>query len=172
MQISCFQSCSNRSQGFTLIEILVVLFIVTILAGLVVARLPAFGSDADFEFEADRLQLLLRMARNEAVLETIEYGFRQTDAGYEFLQFDDAGQQWVKAAAPFHARRIDDDIRLTVRSGGGSYDVLGNDLPPVLLLSSGETTPFRLILESASSGERRVLGTDGYSEITWLKDAD
>jgi len=42
-------------KGFTLIEILVVLFIVSLLTGLVVANLPAFVSQADFEEEAERL---------------------------------------------------------------------------------------------------------------------
>ncbi len=170
MPISFYPSFSNRHQGFTLIEILVVLFIVTIMVGLVVTRLPAFGSNADFDLEAKRLHMLMKMARNDAMLDSVEYGFKTTSEGYEFLVFDDATQKWEKAVSPFHARRLGDDMRLSVQADNDAYEGLGESLPPVLILSSGETTPFRMTLTSKQFDARQVLITDGYDEIRWQQD--
>ena len=167
MPISSSQNSSNPNQGFTLIEILVVLFIVTILAGLIASRLPAFGNNAAFDLEARRVHALLKMARNDAVLDSVEYGFRLTPEGYEFVFFDDGTQDWEKAISPFQPRTMDDDIRLRLKADSDTTAGLGSNLPPVLILSSGETTPFRLTLESKRLDEQRVLSTDGYSEIAW-----
>ena len=68
-------------KGFTLIEILVVLFIVSLLTGLVVANLPAFVSQADFEEEADRLKFVFEYGLETAQVDAVEIGvelaFRQ-----------------------------------------------------------------------------------------------
>lgn len=175
MPISCSPNSSNCHQGFThrgftLIEILVVLFIVTILAGLIVTRIPAFGSNAAFDLEARRLHMLLKMARNDAELDSTEYGFRPTDNGYEFLFFDDGKQDWVRAPSPFHPRGLDEDITLTIRADNDEAAALGESLPPVLILSSGEVTPFRMTLSSRKFADSRVLVTDGYDEIRWQEE--
>ncbi len=164
-----FDSGFNRSnQGFTLVETLVVLFIITILAGLTAARLPGFAGSADMDTEARRLELLLNMARTEAIMDSAEYGFQRTSDGYEFLKYDDGSQDWLAAESPFHGRVVD-DVQLTLRAEKAGFGTLGEDLPPVLILSSGETTPFRIEFES-SSGEFRTLVADGYGEFKWASD--
>ena len=173
MQISDCLSCNKpgreSARGFTLIEILVVLFIVTILVGITVARLPSFATNADFDAEARRLQLLLNMARSEAVLDSMEYGFRLTNDGYEFLRFDDVTRGWRTAVSPFHVRRISDDLSLTVRADSPAFQLQGKGIPPVLILSSGEVTPFELVIE-ARDGSEKILRTDGYSRFAWKDD--
>ena len=52
----------SRTTGFTLIEILVVLLIVSIMSGLVIANMPSMTRTADFETEVKRLQLVLELA--------------------------------------------------------------------------------------------------------------
>ncbi len=167
MRISSCQNSSYPNQGFTLIEILVVLFIVTILAGLTVASLPGFVQNADFDTETRRLELLFDMARNEAMMDSSEYGFRRTDKGYEFLRFDDGSQQWEKASSPFHERTLSDDLRMTVRVREGGFRLLGENLPPVLILSSGETTPFEIILETRNDDVGYTFVSDGYGDFHW-----
>ena len=40
--------------------------------------------------------------------------------------------------------------------------------PPVLVLSSGEMTPFELLMENVEDPNlNSVLSTDGYSEVDW-----
>ena len=167
MRIFFCQSYKSRHQGFTLIEIRVGLFIVTVLAGLTVASLPAFVQNADFDTETRRLTLLFSMARNEAMLDFSEFGFRRTERGYEFLRFDDGSRSWKKAASPFHERPLPEDLRMTVRADAEGFRLLGENLPPILILSSGETTPFRIILESRNGGEEYTFRSDGYGDFRW-----
>ena len=157
---------TRSDQGFTLIEILVVLLIVTILAGLTVARLPAIANDADLDTEVRRLQLLLNMARSDAVMDSTEFGFRLNPRGYEFLSFRDDVQRWEKAAAPYHAREVEEDIKITLRADSEGLQIAGKQVPKLLILSSGEVTPFELTLQARAGGDQKTLTSDGYSEIT------
>ena len=56
--------------GFTLIEILVVLLIVSIMSGVVIANLPSLTRSADFDAEVKRLQIVMELAREEALSST------------------------------------------------------------------------------------------------------
>ena len=80
----------NRSfdKGFTLIEILVVVLIVSIMSGIAVTQLPGFVQRGDFDLESRRLKTLLDMAREEALVQATEYGFKPVKEGYAFYQFD------------------------------------------------------------------------------------
>ena len=167
---SLSSDCSFPQRGFTLIEILVVLLIVTIMTGLVVTQLPAFAVASDVDRETRRLELLLNMARSEALLDSSEFGFRRTDKGYEFLRFDDASLSWRSADSPFQARRLDDSVRMTLRAQQGEYDLPGEGLPPVLILSSGEMTPFKVILSSPDGQIENIIEADAYGSIEWRED--
>ena len=156
-----------RSKGFTLIEILVVLLIITILAGVTIARLPTFSRNADFDTETRRLQLLFNMAYQESILDSTEFGFRLTDDGYKFLKFDDGSQSWKDAESPFQMRSLPDELRLVIEADGERFSFLGENLPPILILSSGENTPFRLILQSREQKASRTLMSEGYGEFVW-----
>lgn len=170
MQTSAYLNYRNTVAGFTLVEILVVLLIVTILAGLTVTRLPAFARSADFDTEVRRIELLFSMARTEAILDSSEFGFRLSDTGYQFSKFDDASQSWRDAASPFQHRELPGEFRLTIRSDNDDFRLAGEKLPPILILSSGETTPFDLILESKTTSETRIFSSDGYGEFRWRDD--
>jgi type II secretory pathway pseudopilin PulG len=146
------------------------MFIVAILAGLTVATIPSFTRSADLDQETRRLELLFAMALTEARLDSIEYGFRITKTGYLFLQYDDGSQTWVKASAPFHERIIPEGLSLKLKADDGDFKALGDNLPPVLILSSGETTPFELRIESKDLSDSVTLHTEGYGLIERLID--
>ncbi len=155
--------------GFTLLEILIVLLMVSVLVGVTVPNLPAVVDTADYDLEARRLELLLNMARGEAVLDSVEYGFDLTDQGYEFFRYDDTLQRWRRQESPFQARRLPDSLRLRVRVADPVFSLDGENLPAVLILSSGETTPVVLTLVDNDDYER-ILETDGYGPFTWRED--
>ena len=155
--------------GFTLLEILVVLLLVSVLVGVTVPNLPAVVDTADYDLEARRLELLLNMARGEAVLDSVEYGFDLTEQGYEFFRYDDTLQRWRRQESPFQARRLPDSLRLIVRVADPVFSLDGENLPTVLILSSGETTPVMLTLADNDDYER-ILETDGYGPFTWRED--
>ena len=167
MRISGLLIYRGACRGFTLMEILVVMFIVTLLAGLTLTLLPGFARSADLDAEARRVELLLDMAGHEAALDSVELGFRLTQTGYEFLQYDHAAQTWQKAGSPFHERRLPEGLRFRLLGDDAAPLLQGEDLPPVLILSSGETTPFRLVMEAGDESETRTLTTNGWGEFFW-----
>ena len=155
---------ANRA-GFTLIEILVVLFIVSLLTGLVVANLPAFVTTSDYEEEAQRLKFTLEQGLEKAQIDAVEVGLRVDEGHYSFWVFDEPTQDWLPAidralgahglvdglslrltteGEPMTLKRIDTEVEREANSDS-QQETKG---PQILLLSSGETTVFELELYS------------------------
>ena len=173
MQISCYP---KFSKGFTLLEILIVLFIASVMTGIVVVGLPAFTQSDYFESESERIRLLVRMLSEKAVMDSTIYGLQinqyenKRGYGYEFFQYAEELQEWQPLnEAPFKIRRLDKNLTLSLRVEGKSFDLSGQDTPPIVILSSGEVTPFELdVRQTTNNGLLKTLGTDGYSDIDWF----
>lgn len=75
--------------GFTLLELLVVVFIVGIIAAMFTLSVGVTaGSDREMRREADRLAALLRLALEDATFQSRELGLRLYPQRYEFSVFD------------------------------------------------------------------------------------
>jgi general secretion pathway protein H len=155
--------------GFTLIEVLVVLFIVSIMTGIAVVNLPRFTQTGDFDTEANRLQVVIEMLREEALVQANEYGMRPEARGYKFFVYNQVRQVWeLLEEGPFATRDLPPDVRMSVRIEGHDLKFGEEDAPPILILSSGEITPFELTIESEIKNDlRRTLVSNGYSAIAW-----
>lgn len=163
-----------RGRGFTLIEVLVVLFIVSIMSGIVVANMPSFTQTGDFDTEAQRIKVLLEMAREEAVVQGREYGFKPEEEGYQFYTYNELDQQWEPVEIrPFHPHKLSEDIKVNLSVEGKDYQMAGtgDDGPPLLILSSGEITPFELTIRSGKDSSRTLV-SDGFSELDWQDGKD
>jgi len=160
--------------GFTLIEILVVLFIISIMTGIAVVNLPSFTQTGDFDAEANRVKVLVEMLRDEAVVTANEYGFRPERDSYRFYVYNDVQQLWEQLEErPFQERSVDDSVRLSLSVEGDKLTLGEDEAPPVLILSSGEITPFELEIESTLDRDLiRILESDGYGAISWQSDED
>ena len=73
MQIS---RCPNSSRGLTLLEILIVLFIASLITGVAVVSLPAFTQSDYFERESERIRVLVRILSEKAVMDSTNYGLQ------------------------------------------------------------------------------------------------
>lgn len=136
-----------RQRGFTLLEILIVMVIVGIMAGFAVLQL---GSD-EGEFqrkEIKRIQALVGIAREQAILEGHEYALGFWQEGYAFYELDFETDQWVPVATDTSLRE-----RQLPESTDYSLEIEGElivleDEPPekpqVFIYSSGEMTAFSL----------------------------
>jgi general secretion pathway protein H len=167
-------------KGFTLIEILVVLFIVSLLTGLVVANLPAFVSQADFEEEADRLKFVFEYGLETAQVDAVEIGVELATDSYGFVIFDESSQTWMPADAPqLKHHTLPEGLILALTTEGEPLRLIepteetqaSNDTgmsnapqPELLLLSSGETSIFELSLV-AEDGWWMGLSTEGFGDF-------
>lgn len=81
------KSRPNTLRGFSLLEVLVVVFIVGVLATMFTLSVGVTGGDRELETEVKRLIAVIDLAREEAVIEGREIGMRFYDDGYDFSAF-------------------------------------------------------------------------------------
>lgn len=163
-----------RSAGFTLFEILVVTVIIGIIATFAVLSIGSRALDDRLDTEARRLQELLALASDEALLQGLDLGFVQTPDGYAFLQLKEG--RWVPAeATPLRPRRIEEPFYLKLTVEGRAVTPLRIDpddkeqrdalKPQVLLLSSGEATAFTLDLRARDFAPHYLLQGDALGRL-------
>lgn len=139
----------RRATGFTLIEILVVVFIIGVILGFASLSLSGRALGDRAQEEARRLAELLRLARDEAGFTGLELGWRQTDNGYEFLALSDQGWARYGAGTPMRARELPPPLEIVVRVDDVAVALDDEQLQPqIMILSSGEMTPFKLELSA------------------------
>ena len=142
------------SAGFTLIEIMVVVVIIGVVAALIVLSFTLTGRDRELEKESDRLFALFTYAREQAELQTREYGVLFQDDGYEFLSYDVRRAIWrgVPDDEALVARRLPDGlgVKLTVEARPVVLTRpkdARDKTPQVMIFSNGDLTSFAATLE-------------------------
>lgn len=148
------ESAHFRWAGFTLIEVLVVLLIISIMLGVIGVNLMRDPQDLARE-EADRLALLLQAAQQEAVLQGQVYAVDISDNGYRFLRLDDEGQLQPVADDILRERQLPPGVTIVsvMLDGGGDRPKEGIVLPP-----SGELPGFTILI-GAHEARWKVVGT-------------
>lgn len=138
----------QRAHGFTLLELLVVLVIAGILLGMIAFNaIP--GDRQALQNEAQRLALLMQLARDEAIVRNRPIAFEADSTRYRFLVRD--GQEWQQLGEDELLRARDFDrvpLGLSISPQSGNPDeplrvVFGRepvDKPFLLTLSHGETS--------------------------------
>lgn len=119
--------------------------------------------------QAQRLTALIKLARQESILNAQELAVQFADKGYRFYALNNQGK-WVPwdDKGPYHPVDFADDVEMKVtiegqdsRSGGtsasqsGGMGLGGDDQPDslVYILSSGELTPFELTLRRGNAAD-------------------
>lgn len=180
---------AERVWGYTLIEVLFVVLVVGVLAGVTVLNFDMNSPQQILGREAQRLQRVLAAAAEEALFQGAEYGLLLGEEEYQVMKFDAQAQQWRQSDAPiFQTRRLPGAVDLVLEmedrrfspeqaegvktwpggqqdgeeQGGGERAGMA---PQVLLLSSGELTPFEIYLGAGNGAwAYRVVG-DGIQAI-------
>ncbi len=170
----------RQQRGFTLIEIMVVMVIVGVMVGMI--SLVATGSRdrQELENESRRLMAVLQMASEEAVLQNIEIGVEFSEEGYRFRGFDEENRQWIRMPQEFLSdEELEEGIELDLTGLAVGMSLKQTNeratedeesrtefLPQVLLLSSGETTPFDIDVSSpVLEGIRYRISSDGFNPL-------
>ncbi|MBR9912693.1 MAG: type II secretion system minor pseudopilin GspH [Gammaproteobacteria bacterium] len=158
-------------RGFTLLEVLLVVVIIGVMAGL--ASLAIGGNESRLlQQEAERLQQVLTMAQDEAAFQQRNLGLKLMDDGYRFYQFDEQERSWLEMTdTPFQAHRFELPLYTSLELEGTAFELSPggdskNQPPEILFLASGENSAF--ILELELTGDRRAsrtLFSDGFAPI-------
>ncbi len=168
----------SRATGFTLIEVMLVVILMASIATAAVVMIPQSSQD-NAEDEARRLYQLTRLLSEQAVLTGVDYGIWVGRESYEFRELTRDGWENMTDSAYFSKVELNDnDLSLGVDMLGFSWEQRGtlfkpgslfdedmfrdeeeerkND-PQIVIMSSGEFTPFEISLEwSSVEGPWRV----------------
>lgn len=166
-------------RGFTLIELLVVIVILGISVAAVLPSIGLLQDDRELEREARRLAALIELAAEEAAMQSRDYGLRFGLHGYRFYEQDPQTGAWVELAGDeiLRERTVSEDLRFSLNLESRDirlFEAIEGDrqrrdpddgpdpgpTPHVLLLSSGDTTPFELTLSRDFDDARAELAGD------------
>lgn len=187
----------KHGRAFTLVEILVVMVIVGILMAVAFLSFGILGDDDNLDREARRLSSLIQLVTDEATTQGRDFGVEFMTAGYRFVEHDPHLDQWFEVIGDDYlqqrdleegmefeltleerrillhtdaqetAREEEEDDEPTLFNRLENRDLTDDYLPHVLILSSGDITPFELrIIRDADRRELRLtLSLAGELEI-------
>ena len=170
----------NQAPGFTLVEILVVLIIVSVMSGIVVTSLPSSFQNSDFDEESLRLKTVIELIREESLTRASEYGLKTDKDNYSFFVYNEIEQNWTQLnTKPYAEHKVGYGILLKTSIEDNELILTDEEdeessvpnAPRILLLSSGEMTPFEITI-ALGRDKTRTLVSDGYSELTWQDELD
>ncbi len=166
---------SRSTSGFTLIEMLVVVFIIGIITAGVVLSVNLTGQDHELQSESERIATLMNYARDAAEMQTREMGLACSASGYEFYAFDPRTQLWdsIPEDDALRARRLPAGLALKLRVEG--HDIVFKPVnkadpkkPDIMIFSNGDLSDFQLTVEreGATRNAKIAVNDKGHIEAT------
>jgi general secretion pathway protein H len=168
----------RHDSGFTLIEILVVLVIIAIVISFAVLSIGVTGRDAALDEESRRIEGLLGLLQERAVLEGRDFGLLVEPTTYQFVVFQSRRDRWEKFddEREFRRRELPQglsfeltlDSRVVVLKAQSARIKSDAPLtaPQLIVAASGDGTPFKLTLVRAGSTNRASVNADTLGKIT------
>ncbi len=153
-------------RGFTLIELLVVIALLGILISIAVVSFNLIGDDRGVQKEIQKLSSLIDLASEEAQMQGRDYGLEFLQTGYRFVEYDPFLDTWNEVIDDelLRPRTLQEDMELELRledrrvllqteaketeqeDDMNNRDLTDDYLPHVLILASGDITPFQLFV--------------------------
>ena len=143
----------RRSQGLTLVEVVLVVALIGILAATVMSTLGGSFDKHQLEAEAKRLASVVELVRREAVLRNEALAVAIDPLGYSVVRPVPTGRWPLVGQPPLGRHDVADGIQIYVPQRGERR------VDTVLVWESGELTPFDI----------RMTGTE---EETWYVASD
>ena len=144
--------------GFTLLELLVVILIIGIIISFASLSIGQ-NTSRIVQDEIERLHGLIQLAGEEAVIQRRELALEFDRKTYQFMELGGEGWQPIEEDKMFRKRSLPEpvELELLLEGAGVSFEDKKN-LPRIFILSSGELTPFNLVLQIDEGEEYSLEG--------------
>jgi general secretion pathway protein H len=169
---------AGRGRGFTLVEILVVVVIMAVIISLAVLSIGVSGRDSQLDEETRRIQGLVDVLHERALLEGRDFGIRIEPAAYEFVVYEPNRDRWLSLSQEHEFRRRElpkgvsfelemDSVQVVLKPIERTFSTDEPPPPPQLAIAaSGEGTPFRLTLLRDATQARASVDGDAFGKTT------
>jgi general secretion pathway protein H len=163
----------QRQVGFTLLELLAVIVIIGIVISFASLSIGQNSSRIAQE-EAQRLQALIKLSSDEAVLQGREFSLEFDRQRYRFLELLEGDWLPVKEDPLLRERALPEalEVQLSLEGVDTNFEDKTN-LPRIFILSSGEITAFEMRLKTLEGEEYTLQGQmNGKLSLAGKKDDD
>lgn len=146
-----------KTKGFTLLELLVVIVLLGIVSSFAMLSLNITGLESELDEEARRIHALIKLAKEEAIIQAQEIALRINDNSYAFEALDINTLKWVpKSEKIFRERKIHDAFKIRLETEAKniffkkdekSENKEDTEDGAIFFLSSGESEPPEFIIK-------------------------
>ena len=164
--------------GFTLIELLTVIAIVGIISAISIFTINTTNKNDDLIVDATRLTSLIELSREEAIMQSRDFGVEFIENGYQFLEYIPILETWtdLKNDHLFKQRKfpighqyelVIENKEIEIKNHNINTDqesskkLLPSKAPHILILSSGEISPFNLLIFTDNDHKIKVSASLG-----------
>ncbi len=166
-----------RNRGFTLVEILVVVVIMAIVVSLAVLSMGVTGRDSQLDEETRRIEGLIDILHERAILEGRDFGLRIEPGAYEFTVYEPNRDRWLTMndEGEFRRRTLPrgvtfllelDSVAVVLKPVDTNLNDGAPPAPQVAIAASGEGTPFRLTLVREATQARASVDGDAFGKTS------
>lgn len=160
---------SHREQGFTLVELLIVIFIMSIVTSVALLTVSR-NKDKQLESFVNEFKQTVTLAEEQAMLQPMIIGLSFKQASYQFASYQSAVEgkkaSWLPMQDSLLGQyTIPDGIELVV-AGNELQQSAKNRGPQVVISTNGDLTPFKLYVGHEGSKPRYIIQGDADGTVT------
>jgi len=155
--------------GFTLIEILIVIVIISIVSGVSLLTLNA-NQRKQWESSVRKLSSLITLAAQEAMLKPETLGLAFTANAYQFFRFQKNQAEETSPWIPLEDKNLrpqffPGNTHITLKIDGKEVPLEGQ--PQIIIAEDGELTPFTLYIGKIGEEPSYELSGKASGEVTY-----
>lgn len=157
---------TESSRGFTILEILVVVAVISIIASTILLNTNFKRPENDLKQHASMLGKTLQLLMQEAILDDRNYALSLLPESYLVLEYD--GQEWLQSRDRFlvslqKKHRYSDELIIDERIV--IIEKTEKPVPHILILASGEMSVFQWDIEDRTNQLRVRLNSSMLGDI-------
>lgn len=164
MSINKTALCKRSLNGFTLIEILVVIVIIGITLGFALIAFGDFGESKKILYAAEQVEYTIKLAQQQAIFENSTLGLKIDNTSYQLLKFQSTSK-WGPVPSRhslFKIHYLPKNIVVTLKT---KMKINFNE-PGIVINPAGETNSFTLNFGTKKEPNIAVLIGKGNGDLT------
>jgi prepilin-type N-terminal cleavage/methylation domain-containing protein len=156
-------SKKHNNYGFTLIEIVVVMFVIALISSVVVANYTTLGLSREAKNVANQLETLLSYAENKAFLADKALGVVLTPHSFNFAEYNPVTDKWTLVVNNrfLTEYRLKPKLKFVLQKAGSQINLTSyspDKIQPQLVISNdGIVADFKLLIMAKDKAYSEVM---------------